>query len=56
MLASITGSIISGGYLNLGGDVGFGAGGHNSIIMTEKYEVKSYLYRIDIDLVCMSII
>jgi hypothetical protein len=55
MLASITGSIISGGYINLGGDVGFGVDGHDSVMMTEKYEVNSYLLRIDLDLVCMSI-
>jgi hypothetical protein len=56
MLASITSSIISRGYLYLGGDVGFVATAHNSIVMTEKYEVKSYLFRIDIDLACVSIL
>jgi hypothetical protein len=56
MLASITGPIISGGYLNLGDDVGFGTDGHNFIMTTEKYEVNSYLFRIDLYLVCMSII
>jgi hypothetical protein len=44
------------GYLNLGGDVGFGADAYNFIMTTEKYEVNSYLFRIDLDLVCVSII